>query len=308
MIRMVRIGRKLLQERQGSSIVLMGLSLMMLLTVAGLVVDGGTMYAAKSHLQKTANAAVLSGAQELTGDQAAVENIIDDILLHHKENASLVGTEIQPKSTVRVHLRKQVPLSFSRLFGKESVSVAVEAAAQILPMAIASGAAPLGIDESIPLVYNKPYRLKVDMEGSDTGFFGILALGDPGGKTYGQNLKYGYSFDISVGDIIETQTGKIEGWTREGVQLRIDSDPYPQGDYSHRDSPRVILIPVYRPYEQTSNQLKKIEVTGFAFFYILEPMSSHDSEINGMFIERTDTGYSKPGTVDKGAYAIRLVE
>jgi hypothetical protein len=306
---MVRFGKKMFREQQGSTIILMGFSLMLLLTVVGLVIDGGTMYAAKSHLQKAANAAVLSGAQELTGQQPVVENIVNDILLHHHEENSLIGKpEIQMKSNVRVHLQKQVPLGFSRLFGKESVSVKVEAAAQIFPMSIASGAAPLGIDESIPLVYNKPYRLKVDMEGSDTGFFGILALGGPGAKTYEENLKDGYSFDISIGDIIETETGKVEGKTREGVQLRINSDTYPPGDYSHRDSPRIILIPVYRPYEQTSNQLKKIEVTGFAYFYILEPMSEHDSEINGMFIERTGTGFAKPGTVDKGAFAIKLVE
>jgi hypothetical protein len=305
---MVRFGKKMFREQQGSTIILMGFSLMLLLTVVGLVIDGGTMYAAKSHLQKAANAAVLSGAQELTGQQPVVENIINDILLHHHEEDSLTETDIEMKSNVRVHLQKQVPLGFSRLFGKESVSVIVEAAAQIFPMSIASGAAPLGIDESIPLVYNKPYRLKVDMEGSDTGFFGILALGGPGAKTYEENLKDGYSFDISIGDIIETETGKVEGKTRLGVQLRIDSDTYPPGDYSHRDSPRIILIPVYKPFEQTSNQLKKIEVTGFAYFYILEPMSEHDSEINGMFIERTGTGFAKPGTVDKGAFAIKLVE
>jgi hypothetical protein len=308
MVHIVRLGKKLLREQQGSTIVLMGLSLTLLLTVVGLVVDGGSMYAAKSHLQKAANAAVLSGAQELTSNQATVKNIIDDILVHHKEKASLVGTDIQMKSTVRVHLREQVPLGFSRLFGKESVSVDVEAAAQILPLASASGAAPLGIDESIPLEYNKPYKLKVDSSGVDTGYFGILALGGPGATTYESNLKYGYQNEIKIGDIIDTQTGNIAGKTRDGVQLRIDSDPYPPGDYSHRDSPRVILIPVYRPYDQTSNQLKQIKVTGFAYFYITEPMSSNDTSITGMFIERTATGYAGPGTVDKGAYAIRLVE
>jgi hypothetical protein len=308
MLRMLRIGKKLMREQKGSTIVLMGISLTLLLTVVGLVVDGGTIYAAKSHLQKTANAAVLSGAQELTANQVAVENIIDDILVHHKEKTSLVGTDIQMKSTVRVHLRKQVPLGFSRLFGKDSVSVDAEAAAQILPMAVASGAAPLGIDESIPLIYNKPYKLKVDSSGVEAGYFGILALGGPGANTYESNLKYGYQNEIKIGDIIDTQTGNIAGKTREGVQLRIDSDPYPPGDYSHRDSPRVILIPVYQPYDQTSNQLKHIKVTGFAYFYIAEPMSSKDTSITGMFIERTGTGYTKPGTVDTGAFAIKLVE
>lgn len=305
---LIRLGGKLVREQRGSTIVLMGLSMLLLLTVVGLVVDGGTMYVSKSHLQKVANAAALSGAQELTGQKTQVEEIIDDILLHHHEEDSLVGTEVELKSSVRVQLKKEVPLGFSGLFGKDSISVTVEAAAQVMPMAIATGAAPLGIDESIPLIFNKPYKLKVDSSGVEAGYFGILALGGPGANTYESNLKYGYQNEIEIGDIIDTQTGNIAGKTRDGVQLRIDSDPYPPGDYSHRDSPRIILIPVYRPYDQTSNQLMHIEVTGFAYFYISEPMSSKDTSITGMFIERTGTGFTKPGTVDKGAYAIKLVE
>ncbi|MFC5469337.1 pilus assembly protein TadG-related protein [Cohnella suwonensis] len=305
---MLRKAKKLLREQQGSSIVLMGMSLLLLLTVAGLVVDGGTMYAAKSHLQKVANAAALSGAQELTGQQATVEQVIDDILNKHHERDSLAESNIEMKSNVRVSLHKQIPLSFSRLFGKKSVSVDVQASARILPLAAAAGAAPLGIDESIPLEYNKPYKLKVDSSGVDTGYFGILALGGPGANTYESNLKYGYQDEIEIGDVIDTQTGNIAGKTRDGVQLRIDSDPYPPGDYSHRDSPRVILIPVYKPYDYGDGQLKQIKVTGFAYFYISEPMSSKDTSITGMFIERTATGYTKPGTVDKGAFGIKLVE
>ncbi len=316
---LIRLGTKLVREQRGSTIVLMAFSMLLLLTVVGLVVDGGTMYASKSHLQKVANAAALSGAQELTGQESRVKEIIDDILLHHQEEESLVGTEIQMKSNVRVQLKKEVPLGFSRLFGKDSVSVIVEAAAKVIPMEAAAGVAPLGIIESVPLVYNQPYRLRVDSSDVDTGYFGILALGGTGAKPYEYNLKYGYENEVKIGDIIETQTGNVTGKTREAVKYRLDSDPYLPGDYSHRDSPRILLIPVYQPCNQydenkectnewDSNQLKQIKVKGFAYFYISEPMSQNDTSITGMFIERTGTGYGNSGTVDKGAYAIRLVE
>ena len=305
---MAGLFKKLIRDQRGGTIIFAGLSLTLLLTVAGLVVDGGTLYVEKSHLQKAANAAALSGAQELTGTKSDVEAIVNDIVAHHGEQSSLAETEIELKSKVRVKLEKPVKLGFSRLFGKQSVTVSVKAAAQILPMGVASGAAPLGIDESIPLEYNKPYKLKVDSSGVVSGYFGILALGGPGANTYESNLKYGYPSEIKIGDIIDTQTGNIAGKTREGVQLRIDSDPYPSGEYWHRDSPRVILIPVYKPYDFNSNQLKHIEVTGFAYFYIMEPMSGNDTSITGMFIERADTGYTTPGVADKGAYAIRLTE
>lgn len=305
---MVRLFKKFVRDQQGGTIIFAGLSLALLLTAAGLVVDGGMLYAEKSHLQKAANAAALSGAQELTGSESDVATVVDDILAHHGEQSSLAGAEIELKSKVRVTLEKDVKLGFSRLFGKQSVKVSVKAAAQISPMGVASGAAPLGIDESIPLEYNKPYKLKVDSSGVEAGYFGILALGGTGAQTYESNLKYGYLNEIQIGDVIDTQTGNVAGKTREGVQLRIDSDPYPVGEYWHRDSTRVILIPVYKPYSIESNQLKSIQVTGFAYFYIMEPMSSKDTSITGMFIERADTGYTTPGVVDKGAYAIKLTE
>lgn len=305
---MVRLFKTLIRDQYGGTIIFAGLSLLLLLTVAGLVVDGGILYAEKSHLQKTANAAALSGAQELTGDESDVATIVDDILAHHGEQTSLAATEIEMKSKVRVKLEKEVKLGFGRLFGKQSVKVSVKAAAQISPMGVAAGAAPLGIDESIPLEFNKPYKLKVDSSSVETGYFGILALGGTGAQTYESNLKYGYQNEIKLGDVIDTQTGNVAGKTREGVQLRIDSDPYPVGEYWHRDSSRVILIPVYKPYSIESNQLKSIQVTGFAYFYIMEPMSSKDTSITGMFIERADTGFAMPGVVDKGAYAIKLTE
>ncbi|TYP69430.1 Tad domain-containing protein [Paenibacillus methanolicus] len=297
-----------IEEERGSTIVLAGLSMLLLLTIAGLVVDGGIMYAEKSHLQKTANAAALSGAQELTGRSGAAEAVVQSILEAHGEQGSLISAEIVPMSTVRVKLKKEIGLGFAKLLGKATATVTAEAAARIMPMGRAAGVAPLGIDESITLEYLKPYKLKVDSSGVEAGYFGILALGGPGASTYESNLKYGYPSEIETGDIIDTQTGNVAGKTRDSINLRIDQDPYPAGEFWHRDSSRVILIPVYKPYHYGSNQLKTIEVTGFAYFYILEPMSSKDTAITGMFIERAGTGYAGTDIVNKGAYAIRLIE
>lgn len=288
---------------------LVGLSMLLLLTVVGLVIDGSTMYAAKSELQKAANAAVLSGAQELTTGGSSVESIVKDILSEHDEQNSLVNMDIEMNSTVRVQLRKKVALGFGKLFGKEYVTVSVKAGARIETMGAAAGAAPLGIDDSIPLEYYREYKLKVDSSEVDRGNFGILALDGPGASTYERNLKYGYQGELQIGDVVDTQTGNIAGKTREGVQYRINQCPNPQMDFTLRDCARIILIPVYKPYNHTEGkQLKQIEITGFAYFYITEPMAHNDTSIRGMFIERAGTGYTKPGAVSRGAYAIKLVE
>jgi hypothetical protein len=190
----------------------------------------------------------------------------------------------------------------------DTVTVAAYAAAQITPIGSAMGAAPLGVDDSIVLQFGLQYKLKVDQTGVVAGNFGILALGGPGAKIYEDNLMHGYSSEIQVGDIIDTQTGNIAGKTRSSVQYRIDSSPYAPGDISHPDDPRIILVPVYKPYNFTSNQMKQIHVTGFAYFYISDPMSSEDTSITGMFIKKIGIGMVKPGASDKGAYTIRLTE
>jgi hypothetical protein len=300
--------KKLLQEQGGSSIVLVGLALLVLLAAMALVVDGGTVFVERSHLQKTANSAVLSGAQELTHQQAAVTSVIQTILQRHEEAASLQSSAINMGQNVSVQLTKTVSLGFSKLLGMDTVTVAANAAAQITPIGSATGAAPLGIDDSIVLQFGQQYELKVDQTGVVSGYFGILALGDPGAKTYEYNLMHGYSNEVQVGDIIDTQTGNIAGDTRDAVQYRINSSPYPPGDITHGDDPRILLVPVYKPHDFTSNQMKQIEVTGFAYFYITDPMSSNDTSIKGMFIKKTGAGTAKPGASDRGAYTIRLTE
>jgi hypothetical protein len=300
--------KQLFRNQQGSSIVLISLSMVGLLALTGLVVDMGSLYNTKAHLQKTANAAVLSGAQELTNGDSRVAMIVDETLSYHAEDSSLINLEIQSEQKVSIVLRNDIPLAFSRLIGIDSVPVEVYAAAEILPMGRAMGAAPLGIDESINLVFYQEYKLKVDQNDVDTGNFGVLALGGSGAKTYYENLVNGYSSEIKIGDVLETQTGNIADKTREGVKARIDSCPYPVEEIHHRDCARVILIPVYKPYNQTSNQLKEVEIVGFAYFYITEPMSSNDTSITGMFIKRAGTGFVDAGVVNKGAFGIRLTQ
>jgi hypothetical protein len=305
---MRRHWKHLFIQQHGSSIILVSLTLVVLLVMAGLVVDMGTVYNTKSHLQKTANAAVLSGAQELTHTEAEVSAVVNEVLQYHGEAQSLHELGIEPGRKVSVTLKTMAPLVFSGLFGYDTADVGVHAAAEIQTMVEAMGAAPLGIDESISLVFNQEYKLKVDQTEVDTGNFGVLALGGTGANTYEQNLKYGYSESIKIGNILDTQTGNISGKTRSGIKERLEQCPYLAGETHHRDCSRVILIPVYRPYSYDTNQLKQVEITGFAYFYITEPMSSNDTSITGMFVKRAGTGFVDQDAVNYGAYGIKLTE
>ncbi|MDF2857820.1 MAG: hypothetical protein K0Q87_3671, partial [Neobacillus sp.] len=209
---------------------------------------------------------------------------------------------------VSVELTREVPLTFAQIFGFEKVAVKANATAGLYPIGNAVGVAPLGVDENklSQLNYYEETSLKVGPSELEYGNFGILALEGPGAKTYEDNLRHGYQSEVKIGEIVDTQTGNIAGKTREVIQERINGCSQPPGDYSMRDCSRIIMVIVYKPHSFDSGQMKQIEVTGFAYFYIKEPMSSTDTSITGVFIKRTGVGSYVEGITDKGAYTIRL--
>lgn len=299
----------LIQQEKGNALVLMTAALGGLLLMTGLVIDGGHLYMEKSHLQKTANAAALSGAQELPNGESRVQSVVNEILNAHKEAASLQQSGIENAGRLTVRLEKKVPLFFASLFGFDSVPVQAYAKAGLAPMGGANGAVPLGIDESIPLNYGEKYQLKVDAGDSISGNFGVLALAGSGAKSYGDTLKEGYDHKLTVGSIINTETGNMSGPTMEGVNYRISQCPYATPDNFDRSCSRIMLILVYKPYETSSNKLKSVMITGFAYFYITDPMNKNDTSIQGIFIKKTGRGTAgSDGTLDRGAYAIKLMK
>ncbi|GGG00551.1 TadE/TadG family type IV pilus assembly protein [Paenibacillus abyssi] len=122
---------RLLSQQRGSALVLAAFVMLGLLVVAALILDGGAVYVSKIRLQIAANAAVLSGAQELTNQPTAVYAVVQKVVKDHDGTASLKDTTVIMEHRVSVHLKKQVPLTFSRLLGIQAAPVDVTAAAEI---------------------------------------------------------------------------------------------------------------------------------------------------------------------------------
>ncbi|MBU9714008.1 pilus assembly protein TadG-related protein [Evansella tamaricis] len=294
--------KSLFKKEQGNVIVLTSLAFTALIGLTGLVIDGGSLYMTKTHLQKVANATALSGAQELTGETETIKKIVDDVLNSHHEIASLEQLEIENHS-ITVELKKPVHFNFITLFGFDTLDVRAQATARLGTMGRAYGAAPLGIDESIPLEYGVIYDLKVDEQGVNIGNFGILRLEGPGAQVYEDNLKYGFDGELKVGDIVYTQPGNIAGKTREAVDYLVTTCDSPED----RTCRRVLLIPVIKPQHKQGGSMP-VEIKGFAYFYLTEQDSEDDKTVRGYFLERAGTGFEEPGASNKGAYTIRLSE
>ncbi|GAB3057300.1 pilus assembly protein TadG-related protein [Salinicoccus sesuvii] len=296
--------RKLLHNESGNMYLLMAVAMFLAIGILGLVIDGGQLYMTKSHLQKTANAAALSGAQELPNSKEKVDEVVGQILNHHNESSSLLFSNAESDKLLHVGVGREVPLFFSSLFGIESVMLSADAKVSLFSMTSGIGTVPLGMDESMDLVYGQTYTLKVDAGDSENGNFGILALDGPGARSYRESLKYGFDEELKVGDIVNTQTGNIAGATREGINYRISACP--EGNAQARDCARIMLIPVYKPHN-VGSKLESVEITGFAYFYLADPMSSKDDSIKGIFIKRAGSGESDgDAPLDRGAYTIKL--
>ncbi|MFZ3577018.1 pilus assembly protein TadG-related protein [Virgibacillus sp. DJP39] len=301
----MKIIRELLRKQDGNVLILVSLAFAGLLAITGLVMDGSRLYMTKADLQKVANAAALSGAQELTSnDEAIVRSIVDEVLVKHNEIAALDTVNVLLNDRVKVNLQRDVPLAFSKLFGIETVNIKADATASLGVMGRATGAVPLGVDESFVLEFGEEYPLKVGSGDSEYGNFGILALAGPGAKTYEETFRDGYSEELQVGDIVNTESGNVSGKTRDVVQTRVNSC----NDMYARDCDRVILALIYKPYANELNKVKQVQITGFAYFYIKEPMSATDTSITGIFMKRTGKGFADPNAVNRGAYSIKLTE
>lgn len=292
------------KNERGNVLMIVSLGFTTFLGMVGLVIDGGMFYMEKTSLQKAANAAVLSGAQELMEEEMEVELIVDEVLDQHGEAGSVDQLAVFMEERVTLTLSRDMQTAFMMIFGIDAVEITAEAKAGIGPVGRAAGVAPLGIDESIELEYEEEYLLKVDEEDVDTGNFGILALEGKGANTYEDTLKYGSEEEFSIGEIVGTQTGNIANPTRRAIDhlISLCDDPY------DRQCGRTILIPVYKPIDPVGNQVKEVEITGFAYFYILDPLDTQEKTIRGKFIERTSHGYVEEGAVYRGAFTISLME
>ncbi|MFA9556308.1 pilus assembly protein TadG-related protein [Evansella sp. AB-rgal1] len=303
---------KLIKSENGNILVFVSFAFTGLLMLAGLVIDGGNLYATKSHLQKVANAAALSGAQGLAKNgEVNARQTVNEILGLHEEESSLIGEpDIQPTS-VKVYLSKPVSLAFSKLLGKESVTISASATASIGAIGHAYGAAPLGIHEDIELEFydpenpGEPYPLHVGSSNGTIGNYGILQLNRPGAPDYYRYLDEGFDQLLSIGDKLATETG-VKAGTKSIIDNKVDS-------CSSVDEPncsRILLVPVYKDSRYQNNKLIEVEVTGFAYFYIAERMSSSDTSIKGYYIRDVSSNktFIGEGARDKGAYSIRLTE
>lgn len=300
-----------LREENGSALVFMALSLVVVLMAAALVTDVGIIYYNKTQVANAADAAALAGAQALPDSPSTAETMAR--LYGAKNNVSdLTVNIVEDGRNIEVRAQRSTDLFFARVAGFNSSTALALARAGVEPITGVKGIVPLGINEQT-LVYGETYVLKYaasdDPEGEyHPGWLGILALQGPGAKLYLEDLKYGFDEVINLGDILNVQTGNISGNTYDGIQYRIDQckhTPSCSADSYHPDCTRIILVPVIRE----SADKKQVQVMGFSAFFI-DSVAGMGTEnyITGEFLYHVVAGTTSSSGPDYGLYGVRLTQ
>lgn len=128
--------------------------------LAAAVLDVGSWYRADRKLQATADAAALAGAYELP--ESTSEAVLKAVDYANRNDGGLETSGINFRTTAVEHdtieilAERPTPGFFSKLFGLDSVQVRARAVARAGAPGKARWAAPIGVDETHPLLQCQP--------------------------------------------------------------------------------------------------------------------------------------------------------
>lgn len=290
-------------NRKGQAMVLFSCMLLVLCGMASLVTDIGILYVNRLQLQKSVDAAVMAGAQELPLDaDGAVAMAGQYASLNGKNSDSFSFEVLNDNSSIRAVGSRSVNLLFAKLLGLETSVVAARARANIGIIVGYTGVVPFGLEQKT-LAYGVDYILKAGGGAGNTGNFGALSLSGSGANAYRSDIQQGYQQPLKVGDMVSTKPGNNSGPTTQGVNYRIQQDPTATFATVQSGSPRIIVIPIVAGDPQGRSD---VEVVGFAAFF-LEGVggSGADNYVTGKFMREVLSGEIGVGT-DFGAYGAKL--
>jgi hypothetical protein len=288
-------------------VVIMALASATLIGAIALCTDVGLLYYNWGLLQKVADAAVLAGANYLPDDAAGAVSAANSFASQNGIAAGEVNstTVAADHMSITVQLKRTVPYYFARVVGLSSGLVTAQATAGLEGAGAVNGMVPIGIDSRTTYTYGQSISLMTGQYGP--GNWGPLALGGTGASNFASNIQFGYSGEISVGQLITTETGQMVGPTRSAFNARLaaGADSYPSGTFANHTitDPRVVTVPMinYASVGGTS----QVPVLGFAELWLVG-MDSHET-IFTYFIKQVTGSTPSASAPIYGAWAAVLI-
>lgn len=308
MERKLRLHR-LLREESGAVTILVAIAALAVIGLAALSIDVGRLYLARQRVSSAADAAALSGAQLLPDRSAAVQTV-QEYLSRNGIDPSSVTVELNDiERTMTVTVEERVDFTFARVLGQTGADVSAEAVARIANLTGSNFVGPLGVVRQ-DFQLGQPVLLKSAPSGGtlSPGNYGALALGAGGASSYENNLRYGYSDWLRVGDWVKTETGNMAGPTERALRYRVDQDPYSTFGTVHKGSPRILVLPILDSF--TVNGRGEVLVVGFAAFYVEQVGGTGNDQgsVRGRFLRYVVTGESDGTGEDFATYTVKLTQ
>jgi Flp pilus assembly protein TadG len=261
--------------------------------MAALVLDVGAWFHQKRHLQATADAAALAGAQLLPSDPGGA--LAQAVSYGNKNGGGVAGADVTITSsraandTISVGAKKTNNGVFSRVLGVVSVEIGATAKARVGAPAQARYVAPMVVYCGHSLIQNcsgnntpqfkVPTALNFDPMGAP-GAFGMLNLD-------GQNGTVGTSDEAA--------------WILKGFDKYLGLGKYrsdPGAKFSSQNISgaldgrigTVLLFPVYRTLEGQGQQAE-YEIMGWIGFYLQSyTVNGNNAVLRGYFTEYIANG------------------
>ncbi len=293
---------RILREEKGNVAILFSLSLVSLLGFTGLVTDFGTVYVERQALSNAVDAGALAGAAAFLGGMSAMTQAADQYMTENGEPIGTVSFDAAT-NTVTVQSEKLVPLYFARVFGVNQASVSAVSNAQAQTLIGGTGFVPIGVVQQ-SFQYGQLVQLSCAAGDGSQGNYGFLALGGTGASVLENNVMYGYSGELHVGDVVESEPGIMTGPVATAIHFRMGEGEGEDYTSVNRSSPRVMILPVINALP--SHGRASVTIVGFAAFF-LEGISGEGGHqmIEGRFLQMVVSGSTGPGP-NFGLYGVHL--
>jgi hypothetical protein len=303
----------------GQAFIFVAISLMVLVGMAALVIDGGSWWHSQRHLQTSADAAALAGAQNLPDQPSASATAIDYAKRNYSGLADPAVTfpsagviDVRATTTAPGVFAKAVSAAFS------SVTVKAHAQAQVSVPLSMKDVAPVAVKSTFacavtdPTCYGKTVTVSFDESQVASSTIGLINLSchstastacgsssGIGGSVLKDWIDNGYSAALPASQWYGVKTGETVGPIKQGFNDRVGTP---------------LFFPVF---DQVANSGSNyfFHIIGWAAFVIDSGgvnWSSQTRQLTGHFTTFTATDLASGGTIggatDFGVHVITLTQ
>ena len=304
-----------LRREEGQVTVLTAVFVVVLLGMAGFVIDVGSWFRQQRAVQATVDSAALAGAQSLPGDPVNASALATSFAGKNGGVAGLsvtIKTKWKPNDMISVKQTQTAEGFFSKLFGVNTASLSANASAIAETPSSARWVAPIVVNIKHPDLsgpgcpcFKTPTTLDLGKTGAP-GAFTLINLdttdttGTIGASTLANWIVKGYDKYLPLGQYFSDPGAK---WNNSSIQSAM------QARYGTD-----LLFPVY---DQLINQGSNAEyhIIGWAGFHLTDAQADGTSgTLSGYFTQVIwdglvdQSGPSNPEIPDLGVYSVALVD